>query len=45
MALHTGYQSFEDSAICASVIVRNLGAGVKVLAVACRALAEGLNGN
>ena len=30
MALHTGYQSFEDSAICASVIVRKLGAGLKV---------------
>ena len=28
--LHMGYQSFEDSAICASVIVRNIEAGLKV---------------
>ena len=40
-----GYQILEDSAICASVIVRNLGAGVKVLAVVCLALTEGLNDN
>ena len=40
-----GYHLLRDSAICASVIVRDLGAGVRVLAVVCRTLTEGLNDN
>ena len=40
-----GYHLLRDSAICASVIVRDLEAGVRVLAVVCRTLTEGLNDN
>ena len=45
VVVHMGYHLLRDSAICVSVIVRDLEAGAKVLAVVCRTLAEGLNDN